>query len=64
MSQKTLIEIKKPPRCVCCDTSMAFHRRLGLPGELIYRCEPCGTETWVPAGFQGTMERGLRDFTG
>jgi hypothetical protein len=42
------VEADNPPRCVTCNGLMTFHGRISLPSEIIYRCNLCSTETWVP----------------
>jgi hypothetical protein len=39
---------EKPPKCLNCDRAMSFTLRISLPPQLVYRCETCKVEAWVP----------------
>jgi hypothetical protein len=42
------MEESKPPSCVNCGKAMTFNTRIHLPPQVVWRCEPCKVEAWVP----------------
>ena len=36
------------PRCLQCSQPMTFSTRIHLPPQIVWRCEPCKVEAWVP----------------
>ena len=38
----------KPARCFKCSEPMTFSTRIHLPPQIVWRCEPCKIEAWVP----------------
>jgi hypothetical protein len=38
----------KSPACRSCGKAMTFAIRISMPPQMVYRCEPCKAQAWIP----------------
>jgi len=49
-----------PPVCDRCAGAMAYHGRISLPPQTIYRCGSCGNQKWTAEAPQPHWPQGRR----
>jgi hypothetical protein len=40
--------MESAPVCRNCGKPMAFATRISMPRQIVYRCEPCKEQSWIP----------------
>ena len=42
------MEVKDPFVCTGCGGRANYHGRISAPAHMIYKCQDCGDENWIP----------------